>query len=160
MPEHERRHPDFELGNAVAMQSGAWSPRVIEGVAAQIHERALDLVPHLVDADEDAFYRYERTESRSRLLHNHIDRKVAEKGIEAVKPWLWAEARQHDLAADRLAAACGLTPASRAALIKDLGIAKSTGGGELVARLASAARKRTDAARMPIPAPLDAGGGQ
>jgi hypothetical protein len=120
----DKRHDDFEPGNLVALKHGASSPRILEAKAGEIHTALLDVAPWISQLDEVAVRRYVRVEARAVLLSDYTITKALDSGVGSVPAAMWDVSLKADLAADKLASSLGLTPTSRAALLKDVGAAK------------------------------------
>ena len=78
------------------------------------------------------------------MLNDYVVEVATEKGPEHVPVTLWDSATKADLAADKLAGALGLTPESRARLLKDVGQAQHYAADQL-AGLQNEGRKLREA---------------
>jgi hypothetical protein len=118
--------PPFEPGNTVSLRHGAFSHRVISEAGQQIRHALLESYPYLADdAFVEAIDRYCRAEARAQLLHDYITEKVDTEGVEAVKPYLWAEAGRAEANAQKFGSECGLDAAGHAKIARDLGLARN-----------------------------------
>jgi hypothetical protein len=121
--------PPFQPGHTLSLRHGAFSDRTISARALEIRELLLERYPYLADdAFMEAVQRYTRAEARALLLHTFIMEKVESDGVEAVRPYLWAEARGADALAQKCGQDCGLDPAGHAKIARDLGMAASVRG--------------------------------
>lgn len=105
------RHPDFELGNAVALRHGAYSERAIAQRAEQVHGALLKTAPWLAeDHYAPAVARYLQATAREQLAHEALmaSPKLSPRLLEAAT----AAARLAWMMGDAL----GLTPAGHAKL--------------------------------------------
>ena len=149
----------FRVGNLAAATHGARSDRLVSKRAEEVFAALLEVAPWVTDLDRAAVARYTRNEARATMLSDYVARVGAEQGPEHVPPTLWDSATRADLAADKLAGALGLTPESRARLLKDVGQAQHYTGaslGDLAAegrslRLAAEARSEGPAAAADPP---------
>jgi hypothetical protein len=130
--------PPFEPGNRVSVRHGAFSDRIIGERALEIRELLLDRYPYLADdAFTEALYRYTRAEARAVILHNYIMEKLETEGVEAVRPYLWAEVRGADLLAQKCGTDCGVDPAGHARIARDLGLAANIRGQQAATNIAN-----------------------
>jgi hypothetical protein len=108
------------------MRHGAFSERVISAAAMEIREALLERYPYLADATfSEAIVRYCRAEGRSQLLHEYVMAKAESEGVEAVKPYLWAEVSRAEANAAKFGADCGLDAAGHSRIARDLGLAQN-----------------------------------
>lgn len=136
--------PPFEPGNEMSLVHGAsrahLSRRAITE-AQELHGRLVEAYPFVEQYDVAQVERYCREETRARLLHEYvmgvstgeIEAKRVKKGapttgIEAVPPYLWAEASRANVNAAKLAQDLGLDPTGRWKLLKDAGWARHLAG--------------------------------
>ena len=116
----------FKSGHLVSVKHGTRSPRLLGAKSDEVREALDHLVatcPWVTPLDAGAVDRYCPAEARAVMLNDYVMATVATKGPEEVPVTLWDSANRSDLAADKLAASLGLTPADRARLVKDLGVA-------------------------------------
>lgn len=119
----------LSVGNLGALKHGAFSDRIITEKANHIRNLLLDSYPYLADETfAEAVHRYCRAEARALLLHDFIMDKAETKGVESVKPYLWAEVRGADALAQKCGSDCGLDPAGHAKIARDLGMASNIRG--------------------------------
>lgn len=138
----------FKPGNRVAERHGGFGQQRVSEVAAELHRELLEACPWVTNLDGEAVDRYLRAESRSRLLHAHVLRVTAEKGLDAVKPYLWGEVTKAENNAARFASDLGLDPAGRARLARDFGGgAAGFASGDLKSLAAEGRRLRLAAER-------------
>ncbi len=123
--------PPFAAGNLTAVRHGTRSDRLVSERAAAIHAALVEIAPWVTDLDVEAVDRYCRAEGRARMLHDYTVTTAAQKGVEAVLPYLWTEATRAEANAARFAQDLGLDPTGRAKLAKDLGVAVHFGGDQL-----------------------------
>ena len=71
-PTHAPRHPDFTPGNTVALRHGAWSPRTVEPLAAELVEAIAGTVDWWKPADMPSVWAWARTEARCQLLTEYL----------------------------------------------------------------------------------------
>ena len=84
-PGHPPRHPDFEVGNSVALRHGAQSPRAIAERAQQVHAELLTVAPWLNEPwMAPGLDRYLRACAREQLAHAGIEKAAAEKGPDRI----------------------------------------------------------------------------
>jgi hypothetical protein len=130
--------PPFEKGHTLSVRHGAFSDRIIGERALEIRDLLLDRYPYLAyDAFMEAVYRYTRAEARAVILHTYIMQKLEAEGVEAVRPYLWAEARGADALAQKCGQDCGLDPAGHARIARDLGLAADIRGRQAATNLAN-----------------------
>lgn len=142
----------FQPGNTSGVRHGAHSKRLVGLRAEELHEQLLQRCPWVTDLDEAAVARYTRAEARALALHSYVQRILGSapaENVPHVPAYVWGEVRQADQLADRLAAGLGLTADGRAALAKDLGIARRFAGDQLAELATEGRRVREEAeARM------------
>jgi hypothetical protein len=62
--------------------------------------------------------------------------KIDAESVEAVRPYLWAEARGADALAQKCGQDCGLDPAGHAKIARDLGLAANIRGQQAATNVA------------------------
>jgi hypothetical protein len=110
-PDHAPKHPDFEAGNALALKSGAYSPRAIAEKAAHVHQELVLVAPWLDQPQyAPSLLRYLQATAREQLAHKALvdSPKFSPRALEAAT----AAARLAWAMGDSL----GLTPAGHARL--------------------------------------------
>jgi terminase small subunit-like protein len=117
---HPPRHPDFAAGNTVAVRHGAYSPRRVDPLAAEVVEQALADVDWLQPCDRPAVWAWARSEARVQLLGEWL----AEQGGDvdddgSVRPAAELLNRL-EARAESLRSKLGLDPLSRARLGRDV----------------------------------------
>lgn len=162
MPQNERQHPPFGPGNEVAATHRAYSPRVVEPLAAELVEQLLadSSVAHAhAPAYRPAVWAWARAEAQVQLLSEYLAARGEESGDGV-----------GDLEADRVRSAylllhraetrattqrtrLGLDPLSRARLGKDVA-AGQLDTARLFAELEKRDREREATA---VPAPIEGG---
>jgi len=95
------------------------------GAERDVSRQLLALCPWLEDVDGGAVDRYVRAEVRARKLASYVEMVMEERGIEAVKPYLWSELAKAEQNAQKFGQDLGLDPTGRARVLKDLGWAKT-----------------------------------
>lgn len=154
-PARGYRWAPFEKGNLVSVKHGADSERLVDAQADDLHAALVEVCPWVTDLDAGAVRRYCRAEARAVLLSDYVSRVAAEQGPECVPVTVWDSATRADLAADKLSSSLGLTPESRARLLKDVGQAHHYAGDGLDAVIAHGqevlARRQADAITGPDP---------
>jgi len=123
MTDWDRRHPDFDGGNTVALRHGAYSTRVVEPLAARFVAELEASEPSWVEAvDRAAVDAWAVAEARAVTLRAWID----EHGLldSAGKPTPAAELllRVERVAAE-MRSRLGLDPLSRGRLGRDVAVA-------------------------------------
>ena len=107
----------FEPGHTVTLKHGTSSERAIAERLPETRREVLDVAPWLEDAtDQMAVQRFMRAETRARMLDAWIVATMNDKGIHAVKPWVWQEANRADRLAAELGHFLGLDPIGRVRL--------------------------------------------
>ncbi|MCU1490707.1 MAG: hypothetical protein JWM85_2112 [Acidimicrobiaceae bacterium] len=118
-------HPPFEAGNLAAAKHGAFSLRSITAGGLAVRAALFERCPWMVaDVDDEALERYCRAEARARMLDEYIQGVIEQRGVEAVKPYLFSEARGADANAQKFAQDLGLDPAGRSRIARDIGMAR------------------------------------
>ena len=116
---HAARHEDFEPGNALAVKSGARSPRIVEPLVAELVAVATEDAPWLAEGRYSATVQaWARAEAQARLL----DAWLLERGLHDDKGRLRnAEQALHraETRAANLRTSLGLTPLAAARLGRD-----------------------------------------
>lgn len=116
---HAPRHPDFPVGNTLAVKSGARSPRVVEPLAAELVAVATEDAPWLLEGRYAATVQaWARAEAQARLL----DAWLLEQGLHDDQGRLRnAEQALHraETRAANLRTSLGLTPLAAARLGRD-----------------------------------------
>lgn len=124
--------PPFEPGNTAAVKHGTRSLRLIRERADEIRDMLLTQYPYLAEPQFAAsILRYCRLEARARMLDTYVTEKAQAEGIEAVKPYLLAEATRADLAAQKAGQDCGLDATGHARIAERLGLATAYGRSAL-----------------------------
>ena len=84
--------PPFAPGNQVSIRHGAWSPRRVDPIAAELVEHALSSAPYLVDPSyAPAVHAWADSEARAQLLrdyvneHGLLDAKVAGTQMDSAR---------------------------------------------------------------------------
>jgi phage terminase small subunit len=122
MGEPARRYswPPFEPGNSVALRHGAYSPRRVDPLAAELVERVLADTDWLRPCDRPAVWAWARAEARVQLLAEHLAANggdLADDG--SVRPAADLLSRV-EAQAQRMRSVLGLDPLSRARLGRDV----------------------------------------
>jgi hypothetical protein len=130
---------------------------MLEAKSAELHAALVEVAPWVTELDRGAVDRYVRHETKAVLLSDYVITVAFEEGPEHVPVMLWDASTRAELAADKLAGAIGLTPESRAKLLKDIGSAKrdaasikdlmAKGAATRAAQTTKAVAKRTPARR-------------
>lgn len=121
---HPPRHPDFEVGNVVAVKAGHRSPKIVDPLAADIVAEAVQDAPYLAEPKYRAtVLAWAREEARCRLLAEYLDRQGLFDAEGRLRP---AEAAMHraETRASNLRSRLGLDPLSRARLGRDVASAQ------------------------------------
>jgi len=121
IPARHYSWPPFELGHALSMRHGAYSPRRVDPLATELLEKVAASLDYLA-ADPSfrpALWAWARAEARVQLLSEYLDEhgSLAEDG--APRAALDALRQFERLAADGRAS-LGLDPLSRARLGRDM----------------------------------------
>lgn len=134
--QHDRRHPPFAPGNRAALKAGEWSPAVIDPLTQVL----VDLFVSYAAADGSpvgylqdptfrvSLWRWAQTEQRAQLKLQQLAEHEAGgcRGCERCLGWD-VQADRWVRSAAKQASELGLTPASRAKLLKDGTEAARTG---------------------------------
>lgn len=111
---------DAEPGNTIAQKHGAFSPRVVDPVAASLVENVVELVPYLGDPSyEPAVWAWGRAEARVQVLAAWLDENGPLDEAGDPRPALAALLQFERLAMNHRTR-LGLDPLSRAALGRDV----------------------------------------
>lgn len=116
---HPPRHPDFTVGNAMALRHGAHSRRVVDPLAAEIVAEAVEAVPDLDRPEYRAVVEaWAREEARCRLLTAWLDQHGLMDGEGHLRP---AEQALHraETRATNLRSRLGLDPLSAQRIGRD-----------------------------------------
>ncbi len=125
MTANDRRAPAFDAGNAVALQHGAYSSRVVEPVAVRLAAELEAASPEwLADVDRAAVDAYARAEARVEVLARWLDEHGMLADDGKVRPAADLLVRLERLAADARSR-LGLDPLSRARLGRDTAVARA-----------------------------------
>lgn len=125
-PANDRQHPDFTPGNTVSTHHGAYSPRRVDPLAAELVERmtADDDVGYLrTPSVQLALWAWARAEARVQLLTEYLAAR-AEDGVgdpddkRTRAAWIMLDRAESRAESGR--ARLGLDPLSRARLGKDV----------------------------------------
>ena len=117
---HAPKHPDFASANVVALKHGAFSPRRVDPIAAEMVEQVTGDIDWLRDCDRPSLWAWARVEARVQLVSEYLmDRggDIDEEGT--VRPAADLLVRLESQAAS-LRARLGLDPLSRARLGRDV----------------------------------------
>ena len=117
-PGHPPRHEPFGDGNVVALKHGAWSPRKVEPLAAELVERVTSGVAWLRNVDRPAVWAWARTEARVQLLSEWLADRGDLDDAGDVRPAADLLTRL-EARAESLRARLGFDPLSRARLGRD-----------------------------------------
>jgi hypothetical protein len=115
----------FKTGNLAAVRHGAFSNAVVSAEAVAFRASLVAECSWNLEADTVAIEQFCRAEARATLLHNHVVKVAEELGVDAVRPYLWAECTRANMNAMRCTDRLGLSPLARAKLLK---IARSGNG--------------------------------
>lgn len=108
-----------EPGNTIALKHGAWSPRKVEPLAAELVEQVALNASWLRDYDRPAVWAWARTEARVQLLSEWLADRGGDLDDEgAVRPAA-ALLDRLEARAESLRARLGFDPLSRARLGRD-----------------------------------------
>ena len=125
--------PSFTEGNTVArVAHGTRSARLIAARADEVEPVLIETAPWLAEFPL-ALRNVAQVVARSRMLGDHIEKVVAEKGADAVGSRLWESATAASRLEDQLLESNGLTPLGRIKVIQ---------------AQAEAGRAQTDLARL------------
>ena len=117
--------PPFAAGNKLAVRHGAYSRELVAAKATEVLAELQEHAPYLDSLlDQMPMEQLLDAEAKRRMISEYIDVKVAEAGIEAVKPNVLTEYTRLTAVAQKAASDLGLTPTSRAKLLKDTGWAR------------------------------------
>jgi hypothetical protein len=109
----------FIPGNQAAVKHGAFSDAIVSAEAVAFRAALVAECSWILEgADDVAIEQFCRAEARATLLHNHVMTVAQELGVEAVRPYLWAEVRRADLNAFRCTDRLGLSPLARVNLFR------------------------------------------
>ncbi|GAA2548140.1 hypothetical protein [Pseudonocardia hydrocarbonoxydans] len=140
--------PPFEPGNEAALRHGAYSPRRVDPLAAELAAGALDdpdLAHLTAPGYRPAVWAWARAEAQVQLLAEHVERIGLDFGDHAVSAAHTALDRA-ERRAERSRRALGLDPLARARLGRDHAAARV----DVVEVLTRMAEQR-DAAAVPSP---------
>jgi len=141
----------FEAGHELSTRHGAWSPRRVEPLTAEIAQAALDGVAWLSEPTfGPAVWAWARAEARCQLLAEYLADQGPLEDDGRPRPALEAAARQERIAAEARGR-LGLDPTSRARLERELADA-GLGLAKLEDALAHGADLRRAAERREPPA--------
>lgn len=117
---HAPKWPDFERGNRIAERHGAYSPRRVDPLAAELVEQVGSELEWLRPCDRPALWAWARTEARVQLVSDWLVERggdIADDG--AVRPAADLLTRLESRA-ESLRARLGIDPLSRARLGRDV----------------------------------------
>lgn len=118
-PGHAARHVDFEPGNTVALRAGAWSPRVVEPIAAALIASAATDAPWLLEPKyRAAVEAWARAEAQAQLLDSWLTAKGMHDSQGRLRGTEAALHRAESRAANARTS-LGITPLSAARLGRD-----------------------------------------
>ncbi|MBK7610840.1 MAG: hypothetical protein IPJ15_05960 [Actinomycetales bacterium] len=143
-PAFPGQRPPFEPGNTVALQHGAFSPRFVDPLAADLVGMVLEdpQVGYLTaPAYRPALWAWARAEAQAQLLVEYLARAGQESGdgvgdldLDRVRT-AYLLLHRAESRADRSRARLGLDPLSRARLGKDVAQAKAADAAAIMAEL-------------------------
>lgn len=143
-PAFPGQRPPFEPGNTVALQHGAFSPRFVDPLAAELVGMVLEdpQVGYLTaPAYRPALWAWARAEAQAQLLVEYLARAGQESGdgvgdldLDRVRT-AYLLLHRAESRADRSRARLGLDPLSRARLGKDVAQAKAADAAAIMAEL-------------------------
>lgn len=126
VPAFPGQRPPFQPGHELSIQHGAYSPRKVDPLAAELVERLLQdpTVGYLqTPAYRPALWAWARAEAQVQLLTEYLEQRgkggVGDLGDERVKQ-AYLLLHRAEARADRSRARLGLDPLSRARLGKDV----------------------------------------
>ena len=115
---------NFEDGNLVGVRHGANSERLVSERSATVHAELAKDCPWLMDIDAVAIDTFCRVKARYDMLSEYVEKIVAERGVEEVRPYLWSEITRAEANLMKATQDLGLDPTGRAKLMKDVGYAR------------------------------------
>src|SRR5690625_1979101 len=84
VPSNPRQHPDFTPGNTASVQHGAYTPRKVDPLAAELVERVTtdpDLAYLSAPSVRPALWAWARAEARVQLLSEYLANRAGSDGI-------------------------------------------------------------------------------
>jgi len=112
--------PPFAPGNQVSIRHGAWSPRRVDPIAAELVEHALSSAPYLVDPSyAPAVHAWADSEARAQLLRDYVNEHGLLDAKGRPRPCL-TDWHKFERRAAEGRARLGLDPLSRARLGRDV----------------------------------------
>ncbi len=127
----------YQPGNTEALRHGAYSPRLVDPIAADLVDRMLsdaDLGYLQAAAYRPALWAWARAEAKVQLLEEYLGGRVGDLSRSRVTA-AYRELHRAETRANSLRAQLGLTPLARARLGKDVAQARQADAAAVMAEL-------------------------
>jgi hypothetical protein len=108
--------PPFEKGNQVGLRHGAWSPAIVEPLAAEIIDAVRPTVSWWTAADEPAVHSWARTEARIQRITQWLEQRGSELDEDGEAVGAANMLTRLEKQAESLRSKLGLDPLSRSRL--------------------------------------------
>jgi hypothetical protein len=119
-PGHSPRHPNFEPGNVIGLRHGAFSPRRVDPLAAELVRTVTADVDWLRDCDRPSLWAWARVEARIQLVSEYLADSGGDIGDDdTVRPAADLLTRL-EAQASGMRSKLGFDPLSRARLGRDV----------------------------------------